>query len=116
MNKLVKQLDMDGPIMAFSSYKPKEGKKEEFMNLLDNHLPKLRELELASSRQPYLAQSSDGRVIEVFEWVSADAVEAAHQHPAVLDIWEKMALVADFLPMNTIPEGKEPFVSFKLIE
>jgi hypothetical protein len=85
------------------------------MDLVKRHLPKLRELGVATDRHNYVAKSSDGRIIEVFEWASADAVRAAHRHPAISDIWEKMTLVADFLPMNSLPEGNEPFGSFEMV-
>lgn len=109
-------MKMEGSILAFASYKPKEGHETALMELVKRHLPKLRELGLATDRDNYVAKSSDGRIIEVFEWVSGNAISAAHQHPAVSDIWEKMALVADFLPMNTLPEGNGPFVDFEMIK
>ena len=111
-----KKLQMQGAILAFASYKAKQGKEDALMELVNSHLPKLRELGLATDKSNYVAKSSDGRIIEVFEWTSANAVNAAHQHPAISGIWEKMALVADFLPMNTIPEGNEPFVSFEMVQ
>ncbi len=111
-----KNLKMEGTILAFASYKPKQGKEEALMDLVKKHLPKLRELGLATDRHNYVAKSSDGRIVEVFEWTSGNAVNAAHQHPAISDIWEKMTLVADFLPMNSLPEGNEPFVSFEMIK
>jgi hypothetical protein len=57
--------------------------------LVKKHLPILRELELATDRSNYIAKSSDGTIIEVFEWTSQNATKAAHQHPAITDIWEK---------------------------
>src|SRR6187551_1509570 len=102
---------MEGSILAFSNYKPKPGKEEALMELVRKHLPVLRELGLATDAPSYIARSSDGRIVEVFEWASGQAVGAAHQHPAVSEIWEKMALVADFLPFNTLPEGNAPFLS-----
>lgn len=111
-----KKMKMEGSILAFASYKPKQGQEAALMELVKKHLPKLRELGLATDRDNYVAKSSDGRIIEVFEWVSSNAVSAAHQHPAVSDIWEKMILVADFLPMNTLPECNGPFVDFEMIK
>jgi hypothetical protein len=32
-------------------------------------------------------QASDGTIVEVFELASADAIQAAHGHPAVLKMW-----------------------------
>lgn len=111
-----KKIKMEGTILAFASYKPKQGQEANLMELVEKHLPKLRELGLVTNRDNYVAKSSDGRIIEVFEWVSSDAVSAAHQHPAISDIWEKMAQIADFLPMNSLPEGNESFVDFEIIK
>src|SRR5687768_1877614 len=106
------KLKMQGTILSFSSYKAKQGQEATLVELVKIHLPKLRELGLATERHNYVAKSSDGRIIEVFEWASDNAVNAAHQHPAISDIWEKMTLIADFLPMNSLPEGSAPFASF----
>ncbi|MDB5231346.1 MAG: hypothetical protein JWN76_2151 [Chitinophagaceae bacterium] len=111
-----KKITTEGTILAFASYKPKPGQEEALMELVNKHLPALRELGLATGRDNYIAKSNDGRIIEVFEWVSGNAVNAAHQHPAICDIWEKMTLIADFLPMNTLPEGNRPFVDFEMIK
>lgn len=111
-----KDINIEGTLLSFSSYKPKAGQEKILMDLVKKHLPTLRELGLATNRENYVAKSTDGRIIEVFEWVSAQAVNAAHQHPAVSDIWEKMALVADFLPMNSLPEGNAPFVDFEILK
>jgi hypothetical protein len=45
-----------------------------------------------------------------------NSVNAAHQHPAVSDIWEKMALVADFPAINTLTELNGPFADFKVLK
>lgn len=111
-----KNLKTDGKVLAFATYKPKEGKHEELMALVRNHLPILKQYGLASEKEGYLAIAQDGTIVEVFEWVSASATDAAHQHPAVLDIWEKMMLVADFVPMHSLQEGKRPFPGFAIIE
>src|SRR5215213_8710178 len=108
-----RKLNLRGKLLAFATYKAKPGKEDELMKLVQKHLPALRELGLATDKSNYIARSEDGRIIEVFEWSSPEAVAAAHQHPAVSDIWEKMTLVSDFLPMNTLPEGNQPFVSFE---
>ena len=110
------KMKMEGTLLAFSNYKPKQGKEEALMELVKRHLPTLRELGLATDNHNYIAKSADGRIIEVFEWSSGQAVGAAHQHPAIADIWEKMALVADFLPLNSIPESQQPFMSFEIVE
>ncbi|HEY5919272.1 MAG TPA: hypothetical protein VIU13_17760 [Chryseolinea sp.] len=110
-----KKVNTEGTVLAFATYKPKDGKEKELLELVKKHLPILHELELASKRGNYIAQSQDGTIIEVFEWTSLNAIHAAHQHPAVSDIWEKMTLIADFIPMSVLAEGQKPFAGFKIL-
>jgi hypothetical protein len=106
---------LKGSVLAIATYKPKAGHEKELFELVKKHLPILRVLEFATDRSNYIAKSSDGTIIEVFEWTSVDAINAAHQHPAIADIWEKMTLIADFHPMTALPEGKKPFPGFELL-
>lgn len=110
-----KNLNTHGTVLAFATYKPKAGHEIALLELVKKHLPILRELELATDRSNYIAKSSDGTIIEVFEWTSQNAAKAAHQHPAVNDIWEKMTMIADFVPMTTLQEGQHPFPGFEII-
>jgi hypothetical protein len=110
-----KKVNIEGKVLSIASYKPKPGKEDDLMKLVEKHLPKLRELEFVTDRQNYVARSQDGTIIEVFEWTSMSAVGAAHQHPAISDIWEKMSLVADFFPVNALDELKSPFGDFKML-
>lgn len=111
-----KKPDIEGKVLSFAAYKPKLGQEEALMKLVERHLPKLRELEFATDRENYIARAQDGTIIEIFEWASMDAVNAAHRHPAVSDIWEKMTLVADFLPVNQLSECQSPFADFKILK
>lgn len=104
----------DGTVLAIASYKPKAGKEKELLELVKRHLPILKNLELATDRANYIATAKDGTVIEVFEWSSTNAIRAAHDHPAVSDIWEKMTLIADFLPMASLEELQRPFPGFEM--
>ena len=104
-----------GKVLAFATYKPKAGQEDALLELVAKHLPILRELGLATDKPSYTAKSSDGTIIEVFEWTSMDTVNAAHQHPAIADIWEKMTLIADFVPMSSLPESAKPFPGFEII-
>jgi hypothetical protein len=111
-----KKLNIEGKVLAIAAYKPKPEQEAALMALVERHLPKLRDLGFATDRENYVVKSQDGTIIEVFEWTSMNAINAAHQHPAVSDIWEKMTLVADFLPMNMLSEFKGPFADFKIIK
>ena len=111
-----KRPNIEGKVLSFAAYKPKPAQEEALMKLVERHLPELRNLGFATDRENYIAKSEDGTIIEVFEWASIEAVNAAHQHPAVSDIWEKMSLVADFHPINILPELHSPFADFKILK
>jgi hypothetical protein len=105
----------EGTVLAIATYKPKEGQEAALMALVERHLPVLREMQLATDKESYLAKAKDGTIIEVFEWTSNGAINAAHQHPAVSDIWEKMTLVADFHPFAKLEEAQRPFPGFEIL-
>jgi len=111
-----KKSNIEGKVLSFATYKPKPAQEDALMKLVARHLPKLRDLGFATDRENYIAKSEDGTIIEVFEWASMNAVNAAHQHPDVSDIWEKMTLVAEFLPINRLSELNSPFADFKLLK
>ena len=105
-----------GTMMAFATYKAKEGMHDTLMELVKCHIPTLRENGLITDKTSYTAISADGTVIEVFEWVNNDAVRTAHSHPAISAIWDKMIEVADFIPMKDLPEAGRPFPGFAMME
>lgn len=111
-----KKANIEGKVLALAAYKAKPGQKEALMKLVERHLPQLRDLGFATGRENYVAESQDGTILEVFEWASMDAVNAAHQHPAISDIWEKMTLIADFFPIKELKECNGPFADFKILK
>jgi hypothetical protein len=75
-------------------YRVRAGREPEFEKLLARHWPTLRELGLATedAARHYRGseQSGEPLFVEIFEWASADAPGRAHEHPAVMAIWEAM--------------------------
>ncbi|QKJ31192.1 hypothetical protein HQ865_15985 [Mucilaginibacter mali] len=110
-----KKVDTRGTVMAMATYKAKPGNEAALMQLVEKHLPALRELGLATDKTNYVAQAKDGTIIEVFEWTSTSAISAAHQHPAISAIWEKMILIGEFPPISTLAETQRPFPGFAMI-
>ena len=96
-------------------YKPKPGKQDELMKIVQKHVPLLKKYELITERPAILARSGDGTIIEIFEWLSDGAKDAAHQHPAIAQLWEAMAPVADFPAMKDLPEAQRPFPNFEIL-
>ena len=63
--------------------------------MIDRHWVTLRELELVSDREAEVYLGEDREVggplvVEVFDWVDADASDRAHTHPLVSEVWEAM--------------------------
>ena len=68
---------------AIVAYRPKKGKEKLLWEVLKDHVPILRKERLVTDRPPCLMRAADGTFVEVFEWKSAAAIEAAHENPAV---------------------------------
>ena len=98
--------------LVIAMYRPKEGKIKELEGLVNRHFPTLKEYGLTTDRPPYMGKSSDGTILEIFEWASPEAAEKAHDHPAVAKIWEAMAMVCDFGKLEQLPEAKNRFPHF----
>jgi len=65
----------------------------DFRGLLDRHWPTLRRLGLATDTPEQLFVSdADGQptIVSIFGWANAEAVDQAHHHPEVAEIWEAM--------------------------
>jgi quinol monooxygenase YgiN len=98
--------------IVIAAYRPKPGKQAELRALMPDHLPRLRAEGLVTDRSSIMMEASDGTVIEVFEWVSREAVEAAHENPAVLAMWAEYAEVCDYIPAGEVPEINSLFSEF----
>lgn len=100
------------PNLVIVAYKPKAGKSEELKQLVFNHVPDLAKLGLVTERKPIIVETADGTIIEVFEWLNADAIEQAHTNPGVHQIWAAFAGVCDYVPLNTLAETADMFAGF----
>ncbi|HWO50244.1 MAG TPA: hypothetical protein VNN23_01495 [Ornithinibacter sp.] len=73
--------------VVIACFVPKAGRERDLHELSRSHVPRLRAEGLASEREPIIAVAADGTVIEVFEWVSAEAIATAHQSATVRAMW-----------------------------
>lgn len=108
----LKPNDPDGARIVIAIYRPHEGQDAALRALVAQHVPALRRLDLITERATILARSSGGAYLEIFEWVSDEAAEAAHDHPDIARIWEAMAQIADFQPLSALPEAAGAFTHF----
>ena len=67
---------------------------------------------MATARESITMRAKDNKIIEVFEWVSKDAIESAHKNVAVLELWQKFAEVCDFTTISQVIESQQMFSEF----
>src|ERR1043165_636916 len=90
-------------------YRPKAGKREELRRLIVDHVANLRSEGLVTDRRPITMEAEDGTIVEVFEWKSKEAMNAAHTNPVVLEMWAQYERVCDYVPVADVPEAVRLF-------
>ena len=98
------------------AYRPKPGKEGELLEVVRSRVPMLRREGLVTDRVPVLMRARDGTVVEVSEWKSREAIDAAHKNPNVLALWNRFFAVCDCVPLKTLAEAEEMFAGFTPIE
>ena len=53
-------------------------------------------------------------MIEIFEWVSQEAIAGAHSNPVVLGIWKRFEAVCDYEVPANIAEFRNMFAHFEM--
>lgn len=103
-------------VIAIAAFRPKAGQEEALMELTREHVPILRGLGLATERPVTAMRAQDGTIVEVFEWVSHEAVREAHSNPVVLEMWMRYEAACEYLSLGDLPEGNRPFPNFEPID
>lgn len=98
------------------AYKPKPGKESELENLVQGHHARLLEEGLVTAKPPFIGKAKDGTLLEIFEWISPEAIQAAHSNPAVLGLWNEFATVCEYLPAGQLPELQQMFSEFQAVK
>lgn len=101
--------------MVIVAYRPKPGCEQALLDLVRDHVPFLKKLGLATARDPVLMRARDGILVEVFEW-QKDAIEQAHNMPAVQELWAKYEKICEYVPLNQLPETNDMFAEFTAID
>ena len=100
-------------VIVIVAYRPKPGKETDLLELVRNRVPTLRKEGLVTDRQSIIMRARDGTIIEVSEWKSQEAIDAAHKNPNVLAMWEKFFAICDCVPFRTLGEAEEMFPNFE---
>jgi quinol monooxygenase YgiN len=103
-------------VCVIVAYRPKPGKGHELLEFVRDRVPTLRKEGLVSDRAPAIMRARDGTIVEVSEWKSRAAIEAAHKNPNVLAMWEQFFVLCDCVPLNALAEAKEMFAGFEPVE
>ena len=106
---------MNGVIVVVA-YRPKLGKEQELLELVRARVPTLRKEGLVTDRVPTIMHSRDGTIVEVSEWKSREAIDAAHKNPNVLAMWNKFFAVCECVPLKTLAEANDMFAGFTPVE
>jgi hypothetical protein len=99
--------------ISVACYKPRTGCEESLLELVRNHLPPLRAAGLVTDRLSIVMRTADGTIVEVFEWVSQEAIAGARHNPAVIDLWNRFAAVCCYEIPSTISEFQNMFSHFE---
>ena len=102
-------------VIVIVAYRPRPGKETELVKLVRNRVPTLCKEGLVTDRDPIIMRAHDGTIIEVSEWKSQEAIEAAHKNPNVLAMWEKFFAICDCVPFKTLAETEKMFPNFELL-
>jgi len=103
-------------IVVIVAYRPKPGKENELVDLVQSRVPTLRKENLVTDGAPTIMRSRDGTIIEVSEWKSQEAIDAAHKNPNVLAMWNKFFAVCDCVPLKSLAEAGDLFAGFEPIK
>lgn len=100
-----------------SVYRPKPGSEAALLELVRQHVPRLRELGLVGPAPVTVLRSSrDGSLLEVFDWQDEAAVKQAHELPEVHALWEAFEKLCDCIPLSGLEEAGAPFAHFERVE
>ncbi len=82
------------------------------LDLVRSRVPTLANEGLVTDRKPIIMRAKDGTLVEVSEWKSQAAIEAAHQNENVWAMWNRFFKVCDCIPLKELPEADEMFGGF----
>jgi len=100
-------------IIVIACFKPKEGKKNELLSVIKDHMPILRNEGLITDRECVVMESSNGSILEIFEWKSQTAIDLAHENENVLTLWKRFENSCTYETISSLEEADKMFPGFK---
>jgi hypothetical protein len=68
---------------------------------------------LVADRASIVMRAADGTIIEIFEWVSKEAIAGAHSNPVVLALWKRFEEVCTYEIPSNVAEFQNMFSHFE---
>ena len=98
--------------IVIAAYTPKPGQAEALRAVVRKHGPVLRGEGLVTDRPFTVFAATDGTLLELFEWVSASAIDQAHQNPRVQALWAEFGAACEYRPLASLAEAAQLFAEF----
>jgi hypothetical protein len=98
--------------IVIAAYRPRPGRQAELEALVRTHADRLRALGFSTDRPAIAMRAADGTILEVFEWVSKEAVERAHTDEAIKALWAQFEAACEYVSLSSIAESQRPFPHF----
>ena len=98
--------------ISVACYRPRAGCDGALLELVHHHLPPLRSEGLVTERASIVMRTADGTIIEIFEWVSQDAIAGAHHNPVVQELWKSFEAVCTYEIPSNLTEFQQMFSHF----
>lgn len=103
------------PVTVMALFRPKPGHEAALMACMRDHLPVLRARGLATDAPSTVLRAADGTLVEIFDWRSAAAIDAAHADPEVARLWARYAACCDYVTLADLAESRAMFPSFERV-
>lgn len=102
--------------MVIALFRPKAGKETELMACMRDHQPVLRAEGLVTDRPACVMRAGDGTLLEIFEWRSQAAIDAAHANANVHKLWARYSECCDYVTLADLVEAKAMFPGFAPVD
>lgn len=101
--------------IGFVLYRPRKGKEDELIKMIQTHFPFLRQEGFITERKVVGMKTKDGSIMVVFEWKTRESIGEAATNSVVQNIWMQVSKVSDFDKPGSIKEFHDMFPDFEAL-
>jgi hypothetical protein len=99
-----------------AAYRVKKGMEQDLLAILRDRLAVLRCEGFVTDRPACILRGQDGIYLEILEWTSAEAINAAQENKAVGALWPRLERAGEYRRLGHLPESDELFAEFESVE